>query len=309
MDSPRAFWPLEALLAVTLIGGGRLGLRWYLETNGRSGGTDDERGVATLVYGAGDAGAAVTRMSQRDQSLRLRIVGFLDDDESKRRMVVMGQRVRGTIDDLAAAVRKTGARQLIVAMPSASGATIRRAVEAGRTLDLEVRVVPPLSRLMGDPDTIGRIRPVQVEDLLRREPVKADLEELTGYLNGVSVLVTGAGGSIGSELCRQILSLGPRTLVAVDNNEYALWRIERELGARQPGRDAGNPGCARRRAIATGRRPSRRVDSSERGIPCGGPQACSDLRGPSRRRPPSPTSSEAVMCWRRQRPMASTDSS
>lgn len=230
---PRGFWPLEALLALALVGGGRLGLRWYLETNGRSGGTDDERGVATLVYGAGEAGTAVTRMSERDESLRLRIVGFLDDDRSKRRMVVMGQRVHGTIDDLAAAVRKTGARQLVVAMPSAPGTTIRRAVEAGRALNLDVRVVPPLSELMGDPGTTSRIRPVKVEDLLRREPVQADLEELAGYLNGMSVLVTGAGGSIGSELCRQILSLGPRTLITADNNEYSLWQIERQLSARK----------------------------------------------------------------------------
>ena len=229
---PRSFWPLEALLALTLIGGGRLGLRWYLETNGRSGGTDEERGIATLVYGAGEAGVAVTRMSQRHDSLRLRIVGFLDDDPSKRRMIVMGQPIYGTIADLAAAVHRTGARQLVVAMPSAPGATIRRAVESGRALELEVRVVPALSILMGDPGHVVRLRPVQVEDLLRREPVKADLEGLAGYLNGMSVLVTGAGGSIGSELCRQILSLGPRMLVAADNSEYALWQIERELRER-----------------------------------------------------------------------------
>lgn len=228
---PRAFWPLEALLALMMIGGGRLGLRWYLETNGRSGGTDEERGVPTLVYGAGEAGVAVTRMGQRDGSLRLRIVGFLDDDRSKRRMIVMGHRVHGSIDDLAAAVHRTHARQLVVAMPSAAGTTIRRAVEAGRALHLDVRVVPALSALMGDPGVVARIRPVQVEDLLRREPVAADLEALAGYVNGMSVLVTGAGGSIGSELCRQILSLGPRMLIAADNNEYALWQVERELRA------------------------------------------------------------------------------
>lgn len=229
---PRSFWPLEALLAVTMIGGSRLALRWYLETNGGSRPSYAEA-TPTLVYGAGDAGAAVTRMSTRDPSLRLRVVGFLDDDGAKRRSLVMGRVVYGTIEDLQEATERTGATQLVVAMPSAPGAVIRRAVDVGRGLGLEVRVVPPLSELMGDPNDATRIRRVQVEDLLRREPVRADLEELAGYLNGMSVLVTGAGGSIGSELCRQIQSLGPRTLTLADNSEYALWRIEHELARRR----------------------------------------------------------------------------
>lgn len=148
---PRSFFALEGLLALTLIGGGRFAIRWLLESNGRSGGTNEETdGVRTLVYGAGDAGAALSRLSERDRSTGITVVGFLDDDPRKRGSRLMGRRILGGIDTLAAAVRRTGAHQLVVAMPSADGATIRRAVEAGRTLSLEVRVVPPLSEMVED---------------------------------------------------------------------------------------------------------------------------------------------------------------
>ena len=229
---PRSFWLIEGLISLVLIGGSRLALRWHLETSGRSGGTEEERGIAALVYGAGTAGAAITRIGEMEQAARIRVMGFLDDDRSKRKMLVMGRPVLGTIDDLPAAVARTGARMLIVAMPVASGATTRRAVEAGKALKLDVRVVPPLGSLMGSPSEPLRIRAVRVEDLLRREPLQTNLEALAGYINGMSVLVTGAGGSIGSELCRQIMSLGPRALTAVDSNEYALWRVDRELRGR-----------------------------------------------------------------------------
>lgn len=226
---PRSFFPLEGLLSLSFIGGGRFALRWALETAGRSGATDEEIGLPGLVYGAGEAGAAVIRLAGRDASMRVRIVGILDDDPKKRGSRLNGIRIFGGLDALEAAVRSTHARELIVAMPSAAGSTVRRAVESGRSLGLRVRIVPHFHELLGQHDRIASIRPVSLEDLLRREPVHVDIEELADYLNGATVLVTGGGGSIGSELARQILTLGPRHLVVSDNNEAALWRIEREL--------------------------------------------------------------------------------
>jgi FlaA1/EpsC-like NDP-sugar epimerase len=114
-------------------------------------------------------------------------------------------------------------------MPSAPGSVVRRAVDEGRRLGLTVSIVPHFHELLGHHDVVARVRPVRLEDLLRREPVEVDVEGLADYLNGATVLVTGGGGSIGSELARQIQSLGPRHLVIADNNEAALWRIEREL--------------------------------------------------------------------------------
>lgn len=231
---PRSYLPLEGMLSLLLIGGGRFSLRWALENSGRSGETDEERsGVRTLVYGAGEAGAAVARLAERDPAMNLKIVGFLDDDPHKRGSRLLGIRIFGGLERLAEATRTTRARQLVVAMPSSSGAIVRRAVDSGQGLGHDVKIIPPLHEVLSATDHGPRIRSVSVEDLLRREPVRVDLTELADYLNGASVVVTGAGGSIGGELARQIFTLGPRRLVLVDNNEAALWGIERELRERQ----------------------------------------------------------------------------
>ena len=132
---PRSFFPLEGLIALTLIGGGRFTLRWFLETNGRSGGTDEERiGIRTLVYGAGEAGASVARLAARDVSVGLTVVGFLDDDPRKRGSTLFGRRIYGGLDRLAEASRKTRASALLVAMPSAPGSIVRQAIDLGEQL-------------------------------------------------------------------------------------------------------------------------------------------------------------------------------
>ncbi|TAL06163.1 MAG: polysaccharide biosynthesis protein [Chloroflexota bacterium] len=230
---PRSFFPLEGLLSLTFIGGGRFAIRWALENAGRSGATDEESGQATLVYGAGEAGAAVIRLAGRDPAMHLRIVGLLDDDAKKRGSRLNGVRIFGGLDALAAAARATHARELVIAMPSASGQVIRQAIDAGRALQLRVRIVPHFHEILGHHDRLSQLRSVSLEDLLRREQVRVDIGELAGYLNGATVLVTGGGGSIGSELARQVLTLGPGHLVIADNNEAALWKIERELTERR----------------------------------------------------------------------------
>ena len=230
---PRSFFPLEALLSLVLIGGGRFAVRWALENSGRSGDSDEDRdGVRTLVYGAGEAGAAVARLAGRDRTMNVKVVGFLDDDQSKRGSRLLGARIFGGLEEMRAAVRASSASELVVAMPSAPGSVIRRAVDSGRQMGLAVKIVPDLHELLGGSEHVSRLRPVSLDDLLRREPVRVDIEELAGYLNGATILITGAGGSIGRELARQILTLGPGALVVSDNNEAALWGIERELGER-----------------------------------------------------------------------------
>ena len=230
---PRSFFPLEGLLSLTFIGGGRFAIRWALENAGRSGATDEEAGHATLVYGAGEAGAAVIRLAERDRAMHLRIVGLLDDDAQKRGSRLNGVRIFGGLDALGDAARATNARELVIAMPSASGQVIRQTIDAGRALQLRVRIVPHFHEILGHHDRLTQLRSVSLEDLLRREQVSVDVGELAGYLNGATVLVTGGGGSIGSELARQVLTLGPGHLVIADNNEAALWKIERELTERR----------------------------------------------------------------------------
>ena len=229
LGMPRSFFPVEGLISLSLIGGGRFALRWALENAGRSGSTDEESSHPALVYGAGEAGAEVVRLSGRDPGMRVRVVGILDDDPEKAGSRLNGIRIYGGLDDLPSAIRSTHAQELIIAMPSSTGSVVRRAVDAGRALGLRVRVVPHFHEILGQHDRVTGIRPVSLEDLLRREPVRVDVEELADYLNGATILVTGGGGSIGSELARQILTLGPRRLIVSDNNEAALWRIEREL--------------------------------------------------------------------------------
>ena len=223
---PRSIFFIEGLLNLALLGGGRFLLRASLDR--RSDGNADAHAVLTLVYGAGEAGATIARMATRDPATGMRVVGFLDDEERKRDSRMLGQRVFGGLDQLEAAAARTGAERLLIAMPSAPGASIRRAFEAGRRLGLDVRTVPPLRELVSGQIQLSKVRAVRVDDLLRREPVGIDMSALVGALNGASVVVTGGGGSIGSELVRQILVLGPRQLTIVDNHEWALWAIERE---------------------------------------------------------------------------------
>ncbi len=226
---PRLVFFIEALLELAFVGGGRFALRASLEWRGMSGGTDDEVSVKTIVYGAGETGATVARVASRDPAARLNIVGFIDDDPLKQNSRLMGKRVYGGVNALPGAVRRSGARQLLVAMPTASGSAVRRAFERGRQLGLEVRTVPHPRELLSGETQIGRIRKVSVDDLLRRAPVEIDVDAVAEYINGASVLVTGGGGSIGGELVRQILAIGPRQLTVVDNHEEALWSIERDV--------------------------------------------------------------------------------
>jgi FlaA1/EpsC-like NDP-sugar epimerase len=233
VDFPKSIFATEALLGLALVGGGRFAVRANLERRGVSGGTDEEMGlIATIIYGAGETGATVARLAARDPNAGLNVVGFIDDDTAKHGSRLMGKRVFGGLDVLPKVARDTHARQLLVAMPTASGQAVRRAFDRGQELGLQVRTIPHPRELLGGDSLARRIRAVSVDDLLRREPVDIDSEAIAGYLNGASVLVTGGGGSIGSELVRQILAMGPRLLTVVDNHEEALWSIERELADR-----------------------------------------------------------------------------
>jgi FlaA1/EpsC-like NDP-sugar epimerase len=236
---PRSFFVLEGMLTLAGMGGVRFLVRASMEWKGwRPGDPDrrrriDERGggpVPTLVYGAGDVGATVIRTiaSARD-GLGMRIVGLLDDDPRKRNQILRGQKVLGSLAELADISRVTGAHRLLIAIPSASGDVVRRAVEDATALGLETRTVPALGELVSGRLGATAIREVQVEDLLRREPVVIDEPGLRDLVHDKTVLVTGAGGSIGSELARQVFDVDPDVLLLLDRAEGPLYDIEREL--------------------------------------------------------------------------------
>ena len=218
---------LDLLITPALVAGARLAARTLME---RPSSGVVARGKEVIVVGAGDAGRLIVQEMQRSRMLSYSPIGFVDDDVRKRKTRILGVRVLGTMDELPRIVREYKPDELLIAIPSASGETRRRVVEAAQTENVPVKTLPGLYELIsGDVGLAGQIRPVQVEDVLGREQVEVDFKQVASYLEGHTVLVTGAGGSIGSELCRQIARVGPARLILVDNAETPLFEIEREL--------------------------------------------------------------------------------
>jgi FlaA1/EpsC-like NDP-sugar epimerase len=227
---PRSFLILEPIIFFGLAAASRLMIRAALERRSTSNTAELE---PALVFGAGNAGAIVGRMAATGALPDFRIVGYLDDDPRKQGSRLLGRKVFGGLEHLRSAAERTGATQLIVAIPSASPMSVRRAVDAARAEHLEVKIVPPFRDLVTGRYQVSGVRDVSVEDLLGREPVEIDAEAIRASINGMSVVVTGGGGSIGGELVRQIMSLGPRVLTIVEHHEWALWNIERDIAARR----------------------------------------------------------------------------
>jgi FlaA1/EpsC-like NDP-sugar epimerase len=196
------------------------------------GGGKGERSV--LIVGAGDGGRLVLREIVRNRGLGLQPVGFLDDDPRKRGLRIEGVKVRGNTEhELPRVLSETEPDEVIIAIPSAPGSTRARVVRACRLRGIPVRTLPTVFELLQTSSGAGtlarQMREVRVEDVLGREPVQMELERVGAYLTGETVLVTGAGGSIGSELCRQIARVEPHKIVLVDHAEDNLFQIQREL--------------------------------------------------------------------------------
>jgi FlaA1/EpsC-like NDP-sugar epimerase len=224
---PSGVWFIDLLLCLAFVAGSRLLARTLIERP-RPGGLV-ARGKEAIVVGAGDAGQLVVKEMQRSAALGLTPIGLVDDDPRKRNLRVHGVRVLGTTDDLAHILRDHRPDEVLIAIPSASGAFRQRVLDVARAARVPVKTVPSLAELVSDYDLARRMRPIEVEDVLGREPVQVDLEAIAGYLTGEIVLVTGAGGSIGAELCRQVARVRPAKLVLLDHSEPALFEIEREL--------------------------------------------------------------------------------
>jgi FlaA1/EpsC-like NDP-sugar epimerase len=225
---PRSIAALDLILTLGLVMGSRLLARTAMERTGLS----VARGQEVIVVGAGDAGRLIVQEMQRSRMLNYTPIGFVDDDPRKRHTRIMGVRVLGTIEELPRLLREHRPDEVLIAMPSVSGDVRRRIVETAQQLRIVVKTLPGLYELItGDLGLAGQIRPVQVQDVLGREQVEVDFHEVAAYLEGHTVLVTGAGGSIGSELCRQIARVRPSRLILVDNAEGPLFEIERELVA------------------------------------------------------------------------------
>jgi FlaA1/EpsC-like NDP-sugar epimerase len=225
---PRTIPVLDLVLLLAFVASARMLARTVMERPAP--GRLVARGREVVVVGAGDAGQLVLRELLRNRALGYTPIGLVDDDPRKRNMRLHGVRVLGTSEDLPRILRENRPDELLIAIPSASGEQRRQIVETAQAAGVTVKTLPGLHELIsGDVDLAGQIRPVQVEDVLGREPVEVDLHRVASYLDGETVLVTGAGGSIGAELCRQIAPLGAARIVLVESSEAALFEIEREL--------------------------------------------------------------------------------
>ena len=244
---PRGIWIVDALLLLAFVAGSRLLARTLIERP--AAGAIVARGKEVVIVGAGDAAQLIVREMLRNPALGYTPIGLVDDDPRKKNLRLHGIRVLGTIDELRHLLPERRPDELLIAIPSASGEVRERIVYVARREGVPVKTLPSLPELIaGDFNLAGQLRPVEVEDLLGREPVEVDIASIADYVKEEVVLVTGAGGSIGAELCRQIARVGPTRLVLVDNGEPALFEIERELVDERDFRataavlaDAGNP--------------------------------------------------------------------
>lgn len=227
---PRSVPLLYPILLSLLLAGPRLFYRWLKDYRHLV----LREGQRVLIVGAGRAGEMLARDMLRDRGCEYVPVAFVDDKLRRQGGEVQGVPIRGCPDDLVALSERLRVDLILLAIPSAPAAEMRRLIELCERSGRPFRIVPPLDKLMAGQISVDQLRPVCIEDLLGRTPVQLDWSGIHAGLAGRTILVTGGGGSIGSELCRQIAVSAPARLVVVDNCEFNLYRIDMELAERHP---------------------------------------------------------------------------
>ncbi len=223
---PRSALGIDWLLSLVLIGGSRFALRVLAE---ESGAPKNGKTRRALIVGAGDAGALVARELQRSSQLNLVPAGFLDDDPAKQNQEIHGVRVIGPVSELAEKLETLHVDEVILAIPSAPGRLVRSVSDVCRLKGVPSRTMPGLYELIGGKVSVNRLREVDITDLLRREPSRIDEQIIGRALGGKRIAVTGAGGSIGRELSRQIARWGPAELVLLGHGENSIFETVLEL--------------------------------------------------------------------------------
>lgn len=222
-----AEWVLFGFLSTASLSVTRIGRRlydWYIAYTKNQ--TPRRR---ALVVGGGDMGEVVMREMRRNLHAELRLVGFVDDDPKKRSLQIHGYPCLGTTQDIPRIVAEHGVQDVIIAISSADGEVVRRIFNICRSTNARVRIVPSFQPAADQGFQLTQIREVNIEDLLRRAPVQFDLRPVADYIAGERVLITGAGGSIGSELARQIADLGPASLALLGKGENSIYQVQQEL--------------------------------------------------------------------------------
>ena len=237
---PRSVPFIDMALALLLTGGMRMLVRVLHESSGaRSAGrsipmrllSGRSSGSArrALIVGAGEAGEMMVREMMRSATMDYAPVGFIDDDPTKYGSMIHGVPVLGSRNEIPRLVQQLGIKDILIAIPSARGKTVREIVHVCKNTPAGLKILPDLTRLQDGKVHVSDLRQVQVEDLLGREPAELDLNLISSYIRGKRVLVTGAGGSIGSELCRQILKFAPAEIHLLGRGENSIYEIHSEL--------------------------------------------------------------------------------
>jgi FlaA1/EpsC-like NDP-sugar epimerase len=230
---PRTVYAIDFLLALFLTVGMRVSVRLAAESRRARPGA--ERRIRTLVYGAGDAGAGLAREVRQNTSLNYDICGFIDDDPKKRGLILQGVRVLGGGSDLAQAAKRYSAELALIAIPSASGAQMKQILERCTAAGIRSKTIPGLAELIDVKGLARQIRDVAVEDLLGRVPVHLEQALISGQIKDRVILVTGAAGSIGSEICRQAARFQPKAIVGFEIAESPLFGLHMEMTRAFPG--------------------------------------------------------------------------
>lgn len=240
---PRSIYVYSCTMDIVLIGGVRLGYRIVrdLRKPGAAAsfsqimGSGNSAAISkVMVVGAGDAGAAIIKDIKQHPDLGKKVVVAIDDNPNKLNQTIAGVKIAGSHDSIKQIARKYGVDEIIIAIPSANKKAIQAIVNECNKTRCKMKILPGISDLINEKVSISTLRDVDIEDLLGREPVQVNLREISGYLEGRIVLVTGGGGSIGSELCRQIARFRPRKLIALDIYENSVFELSNEIKSNYP---------------------------------------------------------------------------
>ena len=230
MHIPRSIYVLTWMLTIGGIGMSRLAFK--INWDNWTGHADAKKQV--LIVGAGDAGAMMVREIEQNDDAVLKIAGFIDDDPRKQGSKLSGFNVLGTTEEIVDICQKRSIDEIIIAMPSVSGDVVRRIAESCRQTGCEVKIMPSLFEMTDGHVNVRTLRDINIEDLLRRDPIHLDFAKITSYISGKTVLITGAGGSIGSEISRQVSRVGAKEIILLGRGENSIYEIYQELKTKFP---------------------------------------------------------------------------
>jgi len=229
---PRSVPFIDGLLTLVVVGGSRFSVRVAAHKRRRS--EQNNNSKAVLIVGAGDAGAVIAREMLSSRHINIDPVGFVDDDPSKQKKSIHGIPVLGTRKDITRLVKQYDVEEVVIAIPTAPGSVIREIRTLCEAAGVPSQTMPGMYEILSGQISVSQLRNVDIEDLLRREPICINAQDVAKMLSGKRVLVTGAGGSIGSELCRQMACWSPDHLILLGHGENSVFLIEQELRHRWP---------------------------------------------------------------------------